>query len=502
MKKIFSILICSALFAQGAIAQGALDLLTYSRYFSGGTARATAMSGAFGALGGDMSVLSTNPAGIGIYRGTEFTLTLGPSFVTTSSKLNGENFDEAASFFRLNNIGYVHTWKPQSERKLRSFTFGFAYNRLSDFSSAAFVDTDVPSSLVEDLTWDANHGDNGQPLQEGRLDDFYTGPAFDTKLIFHDPDNSSDNHYYNDYSSEGNYLQPMKRTMTNKGGVGEYAISLGFNINDRMYLGATWGIQSLYHKESYLHTETPSFQYLDEFQFRSDYTVTGTGMNFKTGVIFRPINMLRLAVSIHTPTRYSLRSELDTEMDAYYKEPIITSDNANHYNSLSPIGEGKFKLSTPWRYSAGAAFIIGTFGIIGLDAEYVDYATAKFRPNSDYRNINREAAQIFRNALNLKGGAEFRIGPVSLRGGAAYYGTPFAQEHFSSDEFDNEGIISFSGGVGIRGRGVYLDMSYVYTKYPPHYYDLYRQNPANNAWLSSVMQEKKHAVNFTVGLKF
>lgn len=497
--KIVIIFIFGILCVQNAVSQTVIDLLSYSRYYTGSTARSAAMSGAFGALGGDVSVLSSNPAGIGIYRSSEFTLSMGPSFVNTNAMLNGNNFEEFSARFRLSNIGYIHTWKRNDEKTFRSVTFGLAYNRLSDFASSAFVDTDVSSSMIEDFTWDANN--NGNPLSEDQLDNFYLGPAFDTYLIdFVDPQQKYD--YYNDYSRQGKpYRQQMKRTVNNNGGIGEYAISLGANISDWAYIGATWGIHSVSHKESYVHTEIPKFEYLDEFQFHSDYTVNGTGMNFKAGVIFRPINMLRLGAAIHTPTRYRLHSELTTEIHAYYNKPVVAGGDT-YYSSQSPVGEKTIKLSTPWRYNANMAVIIGTFGVIGVDAEYVDYTTAKFRPNSEFHEINREKDAVLRNALNLKTGAEFRIGPVSLRGGVAYYSTPFNDRNFNSDHFNNDGIISYSGGAGIRGQSVYFDMAYVYTGYPSHYYDLYRENPSTNLWLSSVMQEKRHSVTFTIGVKF
>ena len=49
-------------------AQGEMDAYRFSQTELNGTARSMSMGGAFGALGGDMSVMSHNPAGLGVYR--------------------------------------------------------------------------------------------------------------------------------------------------------------------------------------------------------------------------------------------------------------------------------------------------------------------------------------------------------------------------------------------------------------------------------------------------
>ena len=49
-------------------AQNEEDALRYSNLHFGGTARYIGVSGAFGALGADISVLSVNPAGMARYK--------------------------------------------------------------------------------------------------------------------------------------------------------------------------------------------------------------------------------------------------------------------------------------------------------------------------------------------------------------------------------------------------------------------------------------------------
>ena len=83
--KRYTIIILAFILSGGTLsAQNAVDALRYSRINTGGTARYMGMSGAFGALGADFTSASTNPAGIGLYRSFELSIT--PSVFTGATK--------------------------------------------------------------------------------------------------------------------------------------------------------------------------------------------------------------------------------------------------------------------------------------------------------------------------------------------------------------------------------------------------------------------------------
>ncbi|GHT22212.1 hemin receptor [Bacteroidia bacterium] len=498
MKKLNIILIISVLHINYALSQDAEDALRFSQYYSGGTARSMALSGAFGALGGDVSTLSANPAGVAIYRSSEFMFTPSLNFTNTNALFEGAKFKENYSYFNIDNIGYVHTWNVAKENGLKSITFGMAYNRLSDFNSDAYVyNANMQSSLLDDFTDILNSGAD--------VNDSYEGLALDddwgTSAIWYDKD---DDRYYSDYDWLGRG-QPMKRTIGRSGGIGEYAFSLGANFNDKIYWGATWGIHSLDYKEFYTHQETPEFQAgssdmrLDWFAFHENYNISGWGMNFKTGVIYRPIHLLRVGVAVHTPTAYWLRTELATDMTAGYNTPTQYKE----YSAESPIADNdRYRMNTPWRFQGSAAVIIGPLGLVSLEAEYVDYSAAKFRPNADWSDKNADISQIAKSTVNLKAGTEWRLGPVALRAGAAYYGNPHSSKFFDNNtELSKDATLSFSGGIGFKGQNFYADIAYVYTKFPDYYYDMYF-NPAESQWVSPVLQSASSKVAVTVGFKF
>src|SRR6185503_11241821 len=74
MKKIVFIAAC-IVSSQYLLAQEPADALRYSWYTSNGTARQQAIGGAGGSLGGDISAVFLNPAGLGFYKTGDFVLT-------------------------------------------------------------------------------------------------------------------------------------------------------------------------------------------------------------------------------------------------------------------------------------------------------------------------------------------------------------------------------------------------------------------------------------------
>ena len=95
-----------------------------------GTARFVGMGGAMGALGGDISTMGTNPAGIGIYRSNDVMVSFG--FVNVGSKdAGGSSIDKFHGSF--DNAGFIFTNKIGNSTPLRYVNFGFNYHRTKSF---------------------------------------------------------------------------------------------------------------------------------------------------------------------------------------------------------------------------------------------------------------------------------------------------------------------------------------------------------------------------------
>ncbi len=501
MKKMIISIVCGVVFVTNAMSQRADDALRFSQYYAGGTARSVSMSGAFGALGGDLSVLSTNPAGLAVYRGSEFTFTPALNFVSTNATFDHATYNEKYTRFIINNVGYVYTKNFYNATGLQSLNIGIAYNRLSDFNSEAYLRSSrAQSSMLDEFVWNANHGNSaGGPLAPESLDPFYEGLAYDTHGIFYDKDFPSAP-YASDYDVAGNtYGQPMRRTMYTKGGIGEYDLSLGLNFNHKLFFGATLGIQDIYYEESFFHDETPEFADMEYFSFSQEYSSNGWGLNFKAGIIYRPVQMLRLGAAVHTPTYLWIKPYLLTGMETAFG-PTSTEKGDFLETENDPSSE-RYQLKTPWRYNISAAAVFGNFAMADIDVEIVDYSSCTILPKADYDIYNDDVNASFKTAVNVKGGAEFRLGPMYLRGGMAYYGSPFKDGLAIFDsEVKNKPTFSYSGGIGFRAHTFYVDAAYSYTKYPKYYYDLYYPNDIDV--VSSIMQKTSNKVVLTFGFRF
>ncbi|MBQ5549897.1 MAG: hypothetical protein IIT32_02430, partial [Bacteroidales bacterium] len=134
MKKYIIALGVAAL-ATAANAQNEYDALRFSQTFQQGTARSAAMGGAFGALGGDISVTAINPAGMSIYRGADVCLTPMVYNNTIKSTINGREDEDSKFGMKFASIGIVMGNDRGKTTGFTNFAWGITYNRLNDFSS-------------------------------------------------------------------------------------------------------------------------------------------------------------------------------------------------------------------------------------------------------------------------------------------------------------------------------------------------------------------------------
>lgn len=482
MKRYFSILII--LFASfQAFSQSQVDALRYSRLSPTGTARFTAMGGAYSSLGGDFSGISLNPAGLGVYRSSEFTIT--PSLVYTGT--NSTFLDNTESDFKYNfnlgNIGYVGTILINDEDiPLKSMSFGFGYNNLNNFHQITEIEgVNNINSLTDHLASRANG------INFNELEGYYLSPAWNTYLI--DPlDSELDNQYISAFDSYG---QTQRMNIQTSGHMGEYVFSMGLNFDHNLYIGASLGIQdvdflqTIYYSESDPEdkiTNIKSFNYTDEL------STEGTGYNFKIGAIYRPIEWMRIGGSIHTPTFYNLYDEYKTNFTTHFNDSTLTASSA--------LGIYDYNLTSPFRAVGGMSFTIKNFALISVDYEFLDYSISRLRAdNYDFNRENDAIESAYVASHNLKIGAEYKIGLLAIRGGYSYSTSPFASDQLNSEN----NIMTYSGGIGLRTKGFFFDMSYQY-KSNSEKYLLYEGFNLDSP--ESTINTTRHSVLATIGFRF
>jgi len=255
--------------------QNIKDALNLSDYRIQGTARSAAMGNAFGALGGDFTSASINPAGIGVFRSSEFEFTLTQGSTDMDANYLDNKSTASRSWMNMPNMGYVVTFKSNSPSVV-SFNIGLGYNRMKDFNTREIIrGNNANSSMLDDFVDNAN---------KNVWSNYYEELAWKTGVLAYDTISGK---YWNDLN-DGGYGQSQRKSIIRKGNINEYIFSMAANFNHRFYLGATIGIQDVYFKESTNFNEDDSnnnIAVFNSYDFRTYQKTTGSGINFKIGAI-------------------------------------------------------------------------------------------------------------------------------------------------------------------------------------------------------------------------
>ncbi|MFL5765460.1 MAG: OmpP1/FadL family transporter [Bacteroidia bacterium] len=473
MKRIILTLGMGLFCTLAATSQNEVDAMRYSQLTFGGTARFASMAGSMGALGGDISTLSFNPAGIAIFKKTELSITPSVFSQTTTSTYNGETSDDRKLNFNLGNIGLVASFNLISDKNTSGWenvNFGFGYNRTNNFNNRIRVEADNKnSSLMDVFVADADGHSSAE------FDQFSTGLAWGTYLI--NPVDTNGTLQYNHVAP--NYGIHQVKEIETRGSMGETVISFGGNYKSKLYLGATLGIANAKYYEDSKFTESDPKDTISNFNsytYFNELTTKGTGVNLKIGAIVRPTDWLRIGASFHSPTSFGMH-------DQYSSEIKSDLENWGSYDSISPQGDFDYRVITPFRTSGSLGFIINKIALLNVEYEYVDYSYAQLRaPHSVFSDVNSSIRKNYTSTGNLRAGAEVRFDPIAIRAGYALYGSPFL-----SGENVNAARSSYTAGIGYRQDHYFVDFAYVLTKYSEYSYLYSHKNatPVKNDFRSS-----------------
>jgi hypothetical protein len=495
--KTIAIFLLVAICAFNLRAQNQNDALRYSQTYFSGTARAMSLGGAMTALGGDLSAMSVNPAACGVFKTTNFAFTTGFNNLEAKSTFNGNSETDNKYKFALDNIGIATAYKTGSETGLVSLNFGIAYNRSNNFDRNMIIGGINPggSMLSTSLPDDGT-------AKDGLLGySFFTQLANSTHLMdtlsrsaMGAPNMWGDVLY--DY-----WGQRVRRTVTTTGGMGQTDLTFGGNVNNKFYFGIGVGLVTLTQEEKIIHTETNTNDnlILRNYSYTQNIKTTGSGYNIKLGFIYTPVEYFRFGASLHTPTFLSFTDKIDGAMVANYTQPLQKYGNATNYSgSLDDVYSSD--LTTPTKLTAGIAFMKKELGFISFDIERIDYTKAKLRAdNYDFEWENKAIKDQFKAVTNFKVGAEMKVGAVSVRGGAAYYDSPYTDEKRKKAD-----LLSFSGGIGVNTGGFFIDFAYVYStmENTEFMYDAAVDNSGNLVEPVPTAKYKNSKAVLTLGFRF
>ena len=306
-----------------ASAQNAYDAEKLLGNDLNGTARFVGMGGAMGALGGDISVISSNPAGIGIFRSNDVSISFGFNNTSTKSNFSGVSMNENKTRASFDQIGFVYSNKIGNNTSLRFVNFGFNYHKSKNFNrlfsmGGALDNLSQSFQLAQEME---RYG-----LTESEFNDILDVKNPYTKYWNQLPVlgvmgvRTGVVDWVND--SEKNIHAPWGWNGFNNnffsketGGISQYDFNVSFNIEDRVYLGATLGVYDVNYDRYTSYTENLNDDNgADNGGYTLDnyYRLEGTGMDLKLGVIIRPIESspFRLGFAVHTPTWYDFKRKL------------------------------------------------------------------------------------------------------------------------------------------------------------------------------------------------
>ncbi|MCE5345662.1 MAG: outer membrane protein transport protein [Bacteroidales bacterium] len=454
MKRIYLIILVAFSGFSGIIAQNVDDALRYSQVFYGGTARFMSMGGAFTALGGDMSTLSQNPAGLGVFRSSEISITPQLFHINTESGFNGLSSDYLYNF-NLNQAGIVSNLiSNKNENGLVALNFGYSFNKTNNLNQSIRIKgIGIESSMADSWADDNSYYNTYYTDLTGVARLAYDAWVMDTIT------GSGGTSYGTAFSNYGDnssvYGQSIKRLVSYEGYTGEHAISIGGNFSNKIFFGATLGISRLKYTSHYEHLEsTDAFlpSGLKSFTYTDHYENTGTGVSLKLGAIIKPVEALRIGFAFHSPTLYHINEYLYEDMSSNFTD-------GDHYDYSDTPSRYSYNLRTPFRALFGVAYQVKKIALLSADYEFVDYSTARFSEsgdNYDYSFKNEDIKTMLKLASNVRLGAEFRIDKLYLRTGYGYYGKAFKAGEDNQDLSYN----SISFGTGFRDKNVSIDFGY------------------------------------------
>lgn len=440
-------------FTENSFAQYSQDAIRFSGGQTGSTARIKAVGNAGTAIGGDLSGVSGNPAGLGFFTRSELSIT--PEY--NGSQINADylgtrTYDERNSG-NLNHAAFViyqRLNRPRGADKTQgwlSINFGGGYSRTNNF--------------YENITYGGNNSSNtindyyaAQANSFGIAQGTLAGSAYDHNLI--DNYGTVANPDYQSNAFPGvNQLSSIQRS----GGQSALDFALGANYSNKLYIGLgvsftdiRYNSLSNFYEDGQVSVLEPTVPVTRDYSsnFTQEQITRGSGFGARLGLIYKPVEALRLAATFTSPTFYNIE---DT-----YSEGLATDiSNGSKFEDGPQTYGLTYNMRTPLKLAGGAAVFIKSFGFITGDVEYVDYGTAHISSNSDYNANDDNAAirSLYQSTVNARIGAEARLSSFFLlRGGYGIQGSP--RKNFGSD------IKTVSGGVGLRFGAYYLDGTYTH----------------------------------------
>ena len=438
------------------------DAYRFSQNNPSGSARIMAIGGTQWSLGGDVSNISGNPAGLGFFRTSEASITIGMSDWGIGTTYLGQDRSYGTSNFSIPNLSVVIASKksPYDRGAFKGGGFGVSIQRIANFNSEyGFFSDQLGETSIIDFYLQDSFG-----VPENQIEAFgLTGLAYSTYQI--NPiafdENGEPIGNPRTYDSFIIGLPFQDENITQEGTANQLTFAYGANFNHKVFVGGSLGIRSLNFNSFKVYNEEFIDDPLISSSLRENLFINGSGVNLNLGLIYKPIDYVNLGFNFQSPTWYALNEEYDASMVANYDNYYFEAEDITlgRIEQNTDIFLNQYNLSTPLKLGAGASFFIGKNGFISADLDWVDYSAARLNSNSFDEGPDNEAIRsTYASTLNFRIGGEAKLGQVSLRGGYGYFGDPIA-----NSEYDRSSQ-QLSGGIGYRIKNFKIDFALINQK--------------------------------------
>lgn len=455
------------------LAQDITDAVRYSMDEIQGTARFKAMSGAFGALGGDMSGVNINPAGSAIFNNSHASVSFGVLNKNNDvSYFNGINSSNNTDF-DLGQLGAAFVFvNSNPDSPWKKFTLSAAYDNTANLNNewvASGINTTSLDSYFLSFTNGIDIPFSTLKLQSGEfIEEAYAdigsiprdGYSIQQAFLGYwsgiiDPENLDDNtndgetNYVSNIES-GNFNQNYLYSTT--GYNGKLAFNFAADYDDKFFFGINLNAHFIdYEKFTRLkEINSNDGSVVNSLDFENLLSTTGSGFSFQLGTIVKLTPELRAGISYNSPTWYRINEELIQGIDSNNADAEINfiSDVINIYP--------EYKLQTPGKITGSLAYVFGKQGLLSFDYAVKDYSSVKFRPSSDpsFSTLNNEISNSLDSAVSYRFGGEYRYKQFSFRGGYRFEESPYKDDTLFGD------LTGYSLGLGYTFGDFNLDLAF------------------------------------------
>ncbi|MFD2914931.1 OmpP1/FadL family transporter [Psychroserpens luteus] len=468
MKKL-TILVIGVLSMSNIMAQDISDALRYSQDEIQGSARFRALSGAFGALGGDMSAVSINPAGSAIFSRSHASLSLSSLSIDNDVSFFNGRSSSSDSKIDLNQAGAAFVFQSTDESSSwKKFVLSVAYDKTANYDDQWFASGTNTNSIdnyfldyAQGLRLDEISAFPGESYSEayseiGSFYGFGNQQAFlgYESYILEPMNDTDENTLYTSNIADGTFNQSYDYIA--RGYNGKFSFNAATQYEDKLYLGINLNTHFInYEKYTYLNeSNSNDGSLVTNVRFANNLLTTGNGFSFQLGAIYKVTNELRAGFTYNSPTWFTITEETTQSIST-----SATDDEGSFTNNIAPDIINIFpdyNFQSPGKITGSLAYVFGEQGLLSFDYSRRDHTKTKFKPTSDafFASQNEIMNSLFKIANTYRVGGEYKFRQFSFRGGYRLEESPYKDDSFYGD------LTGYSLGLGYNFGNTKLDLTY------------------------------------------